>query len=145
MRRSLNILLGLSAFVLLLIGGAVFFTLPHWLIRLGYGEAKGPDEMVSDVSIYRSTSGDVLFLIPDGSSFDCYVFSLQTNKITIPSCGSQIHNFGVIALSNESPISGVLSSDRVKVESDMDIVISDDRIEFTTLSSRRVLAKRDSF
>lgn len=143
MRRSVKVLLGLLAVAVLLICGVLLFTLPRWWIRVGSADAKGQGEAVSVVSIYRSTSADVLFLLPDG---DCYVFSSVKNEITIPSCGSQIHNFGIVAFSNESPIPGVPSSDRVKVETDMNnIVITKDVIELTTLSGFRIQAKRDSF
>ena len=144
MRRSIKILLGLSVFVVLIVGGTIFFTLPHWLIRVGHAEAKGPGEAISEVSIYRSTSGDILFLIPGSSFEDCYVFHSTTSEITIPSCSSQIHSFGIVAFSNESPIPGVLSSNRVKVETDMDVVISEEVIEFTTLSGLRIRVERDS-
>lgn len=145
MRSTVRILLGLSFFVAVLVGGAILFTLPHWWIRVGSAEAKGPGEIESEASIYKSTSGDVLFLVSGDSYVDCYVFSPATNEITIPSCGSQVHSFGIVAFSNESPIPGVLSSDKIKVETDMNIVINDNEIGFTTLSGRRVRAKRDSF
>jgi hypothetical protein len=51
----------------------------------------------------------------------------------------------MVAFSNESPIPGVLSSDKVKVETDMNVVISDSLIEFTTLSGYRVSAKRNGY
>lgn len=130
---------------IVLLIGAIYFTLPHWLIRVGFAEANGPGEVVSKVSIYKSTSGDILFLASDDSFTDCYVFSSATNAITIPSCGSTIHNFGIVAFSNESPISGVLSSNRIKVETDMNVVITESQIEFTTLSGHRIMARRDSF
>ena len=143
MRRSLKILLALSAFFVVVIGGAIAFTLPHWWIRVGFAESRGLGEAESPASVYRSTSGDILFLVPDNdSSVDCYVFYSATTEISIPSCSSQIHSFGIIAFSNESPIPGVLSSNKVKVETDMDLVVNDDAIEFTTLSGRRIKAKR---
>ena len=145
MRRSVNVLLALSALVILLVGGALLFTLPHWLIRVGQGLAKGPDGTVSVVFIHRSTSGDVLFTSEDGSFSECYVLNFATNEIAIPSCGSVIHDFGIIAFSNESPISGVLASDRIKVERDLNVVINDKVIEFDTLSGYRILARRDGY
>ena len=145
MRRSVKILLVLSVFVVLVVAGAILFTLPHWLIRVGYGKAQGQGEAVYEVSVFRSTSGDILFLIPGDSFEDCYVFDSTSNELTIPSCPSQIRSFGMVAFSNESPIPGVLSSDKVKVETDMNVVISDSSIEFTTLSGYRVSAKRNGY
>lgn len=145
MQRWVKVLLGISAFIVILLGGVVLFTLPHWWIRVGIAEAKGPGNLESKASIYRSTGGDVLFTVADHSVVDCYVFSPVTNEIIIPSCPSQVHSFGIIAFSNESPIPGVLSSNKIKVETDMNIVINDNKIEFTTLSGKRIRAKRDSF
>jgi hypothetical protein len=134
-----------SGLVLGLVGAGILFTLPHWWIRVGFAEAKGPGEVESEASVYRSTSGDVLFLVPDDSFVDCYVFTPATSEITIPSCGSQIHSFGVVVFSNESPIPGVQSSNKIKVETDMNILINENEIAFTTLSGSRIKAKRDSF
>lgn len=145
MQRSVKVLLGLLTLFIALAGGAILFTLPHWWIRVGVAETKGPGEVKVNASVYRSTSGDVLFLIREDSWVDCYVFSPATNEITIPSCSSQVHSFGLVAFSNESPIPGVRSSDKIKVETDMNVIINDRVVEFTTLSGHRISARRDSF
>ena len=146
MRRSVKVLLSLSALAIVIVGGGIFFTLPHWWVRVGFAEVRGPAEAHLRSSTYRSTSGDILFLVPDDvPSEDCYVFSPARNEITIPSCPSQVYSFGIIAFSIDSPIPGVLSSNKLKVETDMNVVINNEVIEFTTLSGRRVRSNRDSF
>ncbi|MEO5858509.1 MAG: hypothetical protein ABIR33_06120 [Pyrinomonadaceae bacterium] len=142
MRRPVKILLTLAGLGFGLLIGAIYLTLPHWLVRVGFAEARGPGEAVSKVSIYKSTSGDIVFLTPEA---DCYVFATARNQISIPSCPSQLYSFGIVAFSIDSPIPGVSSSNRVKVETDMHVLINDEAVEFTTLSGRRVRATRESF
>lgn len=130
----------------ILIGGVVLYTLPHLLIRTGYAEARDSSGKFSKVSIYRATSGDAVFYIEDSDESEvCYVVNIPAKRLSIPSCSSQVTRFGILAFSNESPIPGVESTDRIKVEKDLEVVINEEAIEFNDLSGRRIIARRPSF
>jgi len=116
--------------------GLVIWTLPQWWIRIGTAEP--------GVAMYKSWSGDVLFVVYYDSIQDQYIFYPSTKEIGIPS-GSQLHISPVLVLSNEAPVPVVFSSNKIKVESDMNIIADDKRIEFTTFNGTRIKAERNWF
>lgn len=116
--------------------GLIIWTLPHWWYRIGTAEP--------GVAIYKSWSGDILFVVRYDSLQDQYIFYPSTKQIGIPS-GNQLHVSPVLVFTNEAPVPVVLSSDRIKVETDMNIVIDDKQIEFTTLNGVRISAQRNGF
>ena len=94
--------------------------------------------------MYKSWSGNILFVINNDSLQDQYIFYPSTNEIGIPS-GRQLHISPLLVFSNEAPVPVVLSSDKIKVETDMNIVVDDKRLEFTSLNGVRVIAERRWF
>jgi hypothetical protein len=114
----------------------VIWTLPQWWIRVGTVEP--------GVAVYKSVSGDVLFILYYDSVRDHYIFYPSTKEIGIPS-GTQLHVSPVIVFNNEAPVPVVLSSNRIKVETDMNIVVDDKHIEFTTHQGVRIKAERNWF
>ena len=116
--------------------GLVIWTLPQWWVRIGTAEP--------GVAVYKSWSGDVLFVAFYDSLRAPYIFYPSTKEIGVPS-GNQLHVSPVLVFSNEAPVPVVLSSNRIKVETDMDIVVDDKQIEFTTFQGVRIKAERNWF
>ena len=116
--------------------GLIIWTLPHWWIRIGTAEP--------GVAMYKSWSGDVLFVVYYDSVQDQYIFYPSTKEIGIPSA-SQLHGSPALVLSNEAPVPVVFSSNKIKVETDMNIVVDDRRIEFTTFYGTRIKTERNGF
>src|SRR5512139_133418 len=120
----------------------VFATLPHWWILVGSAVAKNGSGVIKDYSIYKSSSGDMVFWRSSDSLIDCYIFYAELSDIAIPNGGQFNNQLGFIAFTNEAPFPGVLSSNRVKLETDMKVVVNNEMVEFTTLSGNRIRAKR---
>ena len=133
LRRKLLLIAVVSA---VCAGGLLFWTLPQWWIRIGTAEP--------GVAMYKSWSGEVLFVVYYDSLWDHYIFNPSTKEIGIPSAG-QLHVCPILVFSNEAPVPVVFSSNKIKVETDMNIVINDKQVEFTTLHGTRVKAERNCF
>ena len=133
LRRRLLIVVGVSAVCAV---GLIIWTLPHWWVRIGTAEP--------GVATYKSWSGDVLFVVRQDSLREQYIFYPATKEIGIPS-GNQLHVTPVIVFTNEAPVPVVFSSDKIKVETDMNIVVDDKRIAFTTFRGVRIIAQRNGF
>ncbi|NOT46240.1 MAG: hypothetical protein HOP17_00625 [Acidobacteria bacterium] len=144
MSHSVKALLAIVALIAILAVSFVAYTFPHWWFRVGTAEARSASGFVYQVPIYKSTTGDVLFYIREDSLVDEYIFYPSTRLIGIPSLG-QLQVFSFFAYSNDVPVPVVLSTNKVKVETDMNIVVDDKQIEFTTFHNLRIKADRNNF
>ena len=139
MSNSVKALLAVVVLATVLAVGFIVYTWPHWWYRVGTAEASRPLGSVYQVTIYKSTNGDLLFVIMEDSLIDEYILERETHRIGIPS-GGQLHIFPFIVYANEAPVSVVWADDKIKVETDMNIVLDDKKVEFTTFHGLRVKA-----
>jgi hypothetical protein len=133
----------LFALVILVVGFAIY-AYPRLWLRAGTAEARSHRGTVYEANIYKSTRGDLLFVIRQDSLVDEYIFYPTTGQIGIPSI-SQFQVFSFLAYSWETPVPVVLSTDKIKVEMDMNIVVDQKYIEFTTLRNLRVKVDTSNF
>lgn len=133
LKRRLFLVIGVGAVFAV---GLIIWTLPQWWYRIGTAEP--------GAAMYKSWSGEVLFVYTNDSLQDQYIFYPSSNEIGIPS-GGQLHVSPVLVFSNEAPVPVVLFSNKIKVETDMDIVVDDSRLEFTTRRGVRIKVDRSSF
>lgn len=130
---------GILSVVVLLVGFIVY-TLPHWWYRVGEAEQRTEYGPLGTVTVYKSIDGNLLFWIQEDSYQDYYIFYPVDGRIGIPNRGQ----FGTIpcvpalAYSVDSPVPVVFSDDKTKVETDMNIVLENNRLEFNTRLGRRV-------
>ena len=132
--------------IILLAAACVVFTYPHWWYRIGSAAAKSPSGYIHEVAIYKSTGGDVLFVITEDSVIDEYVFYPSTGKVGIPN-GSEFKMFfsPFLVYAKEVSVPTVLSTDRIKVDEDLKVVVDAKYVEFKTLHGLRLKADRISF
>ena len=131
MSNSVKALLAVVTLVVVSAASLVVYTFPHWWYRVGAAEARSPLGWSEPVTIYKSTKGDLLFVIREDSLIDEYIFYPSTGQVGIPSVG-QIHLFGVLAYSNDVPVSVVMSENWIKVETEMNIVVESGKLRFRT-------------
>jgi hypothetical protein len=144
MSNSLQTLIAAAIFLTAMVGGTIASSYRHWWYRVDTGSAQSRSGLPQEVEIYRSFNGEVLFVVDEDSLIDEYIFYPSTGEIGIPNSG-QLHVFSIVAYNNDFPVPTVSASDRVKVESDMNILVNADRIEFTTFHGKRVVAQRTWF
>ena len=131
-RRSLLVFVVSSVYAL----GIIIWTLPHWWYRIGTAEP--------GVAVYKSWSGDVLFVVTHDSLQEQYLFYPTTKEIGVAP-GGGLYFTPVVVFSNEARVPIVWSSDKIKVETVTNIVVDDYRVEFTCLHGARVRAARNRF
>ncbi|MEO7659251.1 MAG: hypothetical protein ABIV48_06520 [Pyrinomonadaceae bacterium] len=124
--------------------GLVFFTFPHWWCRVGTAVSYTPSEPGGIVMVYKSTDGNLLFWIQEDSLKDQYIFYPSTSKIGVPN-GNQFIRLASLVYSKDVPVPVVFSENRVKVETDLNIIIDADKLEFTTFGGRRIVANLKSY
>ena len=127
----------LVVLVTISVASFVFFTFPHWLYRVGTSEARSSSGSVGAVTIYKSTNDDYLFFIRNDSLVDEYVFYPSTGLIGIPSWGNFTY-LRFLAYAKEIPFPVVMSSNKVKVETDMQIGFENGRLRFKTLRDAQI-------
>ena len=139
MSNPVRALLAVVILILITAVSLVIDTFPHWWLRTGIAEARSPTGHVYQADVYKSTKGDLLFVIKQDSLIDEYIFYPTTSQIGIPS-SSQFFVSPLLAYSKDVPAPVVLSTNKIKVEMDMNIVVDGKRVEFTTLDNLRVRA-----
>lgn len=95
-------------------------------------------QSATDANLYRSSQGDLLIRIKVLEKEDSvYIYYPSRRLIGVPN-GNQFVYFPLYAFSKDVPPPVVMSNDRIKIESDMNLVINEIGVEFTTLSGGRV-------
>jgi hypothetical protein len=122
----------------------VFYTRSHWWYSVGTAQALTPDGPLGNVTVYKSIDGNLLFWLQEDSLVDQYIFYPSTGKIGIPNFNEFVR-LPIFIYAKDIPVPVVFSDDRAKVETDMNIVIEDGNLQFTTLRGRRILADLNGY
>lgn len=139
-------LLAALALIIILVTAGIIYTYPRWWYRIGSAEAMSPSGHVHEVAIYKSTSGDVLFIITEDSLIDEYVFYPSTGSIGIPNgIEFKLYFSPVLVYGKETPVPTVLATNRIKIDEDFNFVVDAKHLEFTTLHRLRLKADRINF
>lgn len=126
-----------AGLIIVLVVAFLFWTSAHWWRELGSAEVVYNGKTLDSANIYRSQNDDILIRLneaPDENS--AYIFYPSKNLIGVPNANQFIY-LPMYAYSIDVPPPVIMSNDRVKMETDMSIVINDDVIEFTTLNGGR--------
>ena len=140
MSNTLKITLTITTLAAIGLGIYIF---PHVWIRVGSAEASSPTGNIYQAKVYKSMDGDILFVIEEDSMVDEYIV-YPNGQIGIPSI-SQFLVSPVAAFSTQVPVSAVPFTDKIKVESDMNIIVIGKNIEFTTFRGLRIKADMNDF
>jgi hypothetical protein len=127
---------------------SVLFTLRRWWLRVGNAEAYVGSGRIGIVTVYKSTDGNLLFHIQEDSVEDHYIFYPSDGKVGIPNRGQFILFPPItpfVVFSKDVQPAVVFSDDRIKVATDMNIVVSGDHLEFDTSYGRRIRADLSSY
>lgn len=145
MSNSVKAIFAFVVLIMVLVGGVLIYTFPHWWLRAGTAEVRTPTGYVDQANVYKSTRGDMLFVIREDSLIDEYIFYPTTGQIGIPSF-SNFFIFPHFAFSRDVPVPVVLSTDKIwlETERDLDIVVDENHVEFTTRHNLRVRADTNS-
>jgi hypothetical protein len=133
-----------------LFAGFLFYTWSHWCTRVGKAESFHNGNPIGDVTVYELSDGTFLFWIQEDSMVVRYVFYPSTGKIGVPNATQFIPIPPALKrpplhlYSHDVPVPAVLS-DSIKIEMDMNIVVTDDVLEFTTLDGRRIVGDLKSY
>jgi hypothetical protein len=144
MSNSVKAKFAFVVMIAVLVGCVLIYTFPHWWLRAGTAEVRNPAGHVYQANVYRSTQGDLLFVIQEDSLADEYIFYPSTGQIGMPSI-DQFYIFSLFAYSKDVPAPVVLSTDKIKVDMDIDLVVDGKHIEFTTRWGFRVKADTNKF
>jgi hypothetical protein len=144
MSNNVKRLLAAILVVALSVVGVIVFTLPHWWYRVGEGQSRTSYGPLGTVTVYKSTEGNVLLLIREDSLIDQYIFYPSSGKIGIPNHGQFVY-FRFVAYSKDVPVPVVFSDDRIKVETDMNIIVENGILRFRTRTDRQVEANLNFF
>jgi len=88
--------------------------------------------------VYRSLNGDILLRLISPNENSAYIFYPSKKMIGVPNAGQFIY-LPMYAFSIDESPPVIMSNDRVKIESDMNLIIIDDDVfEFTSLNGGRV-------
>ncbi len=133
--------------VVVLLAGFIAYTLPHWWYRVGEAEQRTEHGPLGTVTVYKSSEGNLLFLIEEDSYRDHYIFYPVDGRIGIPNRGQfgTLPFVSALAYSTDSPVPVVFSDDGIKVETDMNVVLDNNSLEFNTRLGRRVRADLGNF
>ena len=144
MSNSIKILLAVAILVVVSAVGFVIYTYPHWWYQVGSVDARSPQGLAAPLTIYKSTRGELLLVISTDSLIDQYVFYPSRGEIGIPSRG-QFEYFWFLAYSKDVPVPVVMSYDKIKVETYMNIVVDNGRLRFRARGNYQVEVDLNNF
>jgi len=144
MPNPIKVLLVVVILATVLSASCVFYTRSHWWYPVGKAQAHTPDGPLGNVTVYKSIDGDLLFWLQEDSLVDPYIFYPSTGKIGIPN-SNEFVRLPIFIYAKEVPVPVVLSDDRTKVETDMNILVVNGNLQFTTLHGRRILVDLKSY
>ena len=144
MSNSLKAILAVGVLAVVLAVGFIVYTRPHWWYRVGTAEARSPSGPSDPASVYKSMNGELLFVVRADSLVAEYIYYPSSRKIGIPSVGHFTY-IPLFAYSNEVPVPVVLSDNKIKVETDMEISVENDKLRFRTGINRQVEADLSKF
>lgn len=123
-------------FILGLFIATYLFARPHLWSLIWNAKVSYQGELAPESSVYRS-GNDLLILVSTPEKKDSmYIFYSSSNLIGIPS-GNQFIFLPMFAYSKEVVPPAVMSGNSIKIEIDMNIVVDENDIEFTTLEGGR--------
>jgi hypothetical protein len=118
-------------------------TVPHLWYAAGKANVTFSDGSSGTARVYKSKNGEYLFSISDEPA-EIYLYFPATNLIGIPN-GDQFAFIPLFAYSKDAPVPVVFSNNKVKADTDMNIVIEDKKVQFTTFRGRRIEADLGSY
>src|SRR4051794_15283797 len=93
------------------VGAALY---KHWWFKAPNTIARRDDGSERGVRIYKSLSGDILFLVTDDTHIEEYIFFPDTNMVGVPNSDS-IRLIGPVGFSADAHVPVVSSTDRIKM------------------------------
>ena len=94
-------------------------------------------ESLDNGKVYRSSNGDILISFGINENHSSYIFYPERSLIGIPN-GNQFAYLPMFAFSKDELPPVVLSTNRVKIEHDMNIIVGNNSVEFTISNGARV-------
>lgn len=134
----------MAAVALIIIAAIGFYAYPHLWYRIGKGEAQSPEGPIGNVTVYKSTQENVLFVYREDSLQQVYILDPSTGDVGIPN-GSQFTYFFSLAYSSDAQVPVVSSKSVGKIGFDMEIVMNDKIVEFNIRPDIRLRAERNNF
>ena len=122
------------AFALVLVSYAV----PHLWYSVGNAKFAVADGTTGTAKVYRSRNGEFLFSIKEQPE-EIYLYIPATKQVGIPN-GNQFTFIPLFAFSVTVPVPIVFSTNSRRVETDMNVIVEENKVQFTTLRGRRVEA-----
>jgi hypothetical protein len=115
----------------------------HWWLR-NVGSAVFVNGDYSDkANVFRNSNGDFL-ITENGQGYGGpYIYYSSTKEIGVPNA-NQFVFLGFCAYSKDLPVPVVLSSNRIKIETDMNIIERNEWIEFTGMDGQRIKLYRSN-
>lgn len=112
-------------------------TLQHWWVESWLSRVFLDGQVSETATVLRNINGELLISTSDADGGELYIYFPSRKLIGMPSQG-QFIIFPFVAYNKELPIPVVLSSDKVKVETDMNIVEQNEWVAFTSSRGQRI-------
>src|SRR5207244_1028934 len=119
-------------------------TAPHWWTSVGHANVTSADGAFGTAKVYKSRKGEFLFSIGDLPDDEIYIYFPSEKLVGIPN-RSAFTFMPFVAFCRDESVATVRSNDKIKVETDMNVVANDKRVEFTTFRGNRIKADLSNF
>jgi len=130
--------------VILIVGTSLIaLSFQHWWLKNLASAVFLNEEYSDQATVFRNSNGDFLICTNEEANTETYVYFSSIKQIGVPN-GDQFIFLGVLVYNKDLPVPTVLSSDRIKIEQDMNVVEQNEWFEFTGLSGRRIKVYRSN-
>jgi hypothetical protein len=121
--------------ILVLLVMVFWLARPHLWRRVDAGITSYDEMDNKNINLFRSLQGDLLVRIEIPETEDStYIYYPSRQLIGVPN-DNQFVYFPFYAFSNDVPPPVVMSNDKIKIENGLNLTISGNTIEFTTLAN----------
>lgn len=116
-----------------------YSTSAHWWVRTDDVRIYLDGKSMNELEAFRGPTGEILIrLTKVDDHYTDYVYFPDLKEVGVLSTSSQFVYFWRIALCKDITPGVVMLSDRIKVETDKNVVIEASFVEFTTFEAGRV-------
>jgi len=127
-----------------LIGGLLMaITFRHWWWKTMWSRVFVNGEYSEQASVLRNADGDFLIIANGQDHGAAYIYYSSSKDIGVPDITEFIF-LGLCAYSKDLPVPAVMSSNRIKIETDMYIVEQNEWVEFTGMDGERIKVFRSN-
>lgn len=129
----------LSAVICLAAGGLVAVSYEHWWMKTFASRLFVNEKYSEHDTVFRNSYGDFLISIDN----EVYIYFSQTKQLGIPN-SNQFIFLGLFAYNKDVPVPTVLSSNRIKIERDMNVREENEWVIFTAPDGRMIKLYRSN-